>query len=207
MSGDVVARAKAALDATRCTDEMQEFFRVGVVRELVEELEMQTSLQGLSVQIPEYGEWGSETLLYLFQDFGIQPGDDYQAASARQGDLLRSLAAANAEVEKLRRGGKELGRIIERQCRDVLNITGLHHLIGPDGDGDWGLVWERLAEMAAAGAEVEKLRAALETIKAITTASELAHKIAVDLCGGTPSPFTVVGADILAVIERAGIEP
>lgn len=102
MSGDVVARAKAALDATRCADEMQEFFRVGVVRELIEELEMQTSLQGLSVQIPEYGEWGSETLLCLFQDFGIQPGDGYQAASARQGDLLRSLAAANAEVEKLR---------------------------------------------------------------------------------------------------------
>lgn len=72
-----------------------------------------------------------------------------------------------AEVEKLRRGGKELGRIIERQCRDVLNITGLHHLIGPDGDGDWGLVWERLAEMAAAGAEVEKLRGALETIRGI----------------------------------------
>lgn len=120
---------------------------------------------------------------------------------------MRERDAANAEVEKLRRGGKELGRIIERQCRDVLNITGLQHLIGPDGDGDWGLVWERLAEMAAAGAEVEKLRAALETIKAITTASELAHKIAVDLCGGTPSPFTVVGADILAVIERAGIEP
>lgn len=102
MSGDVVARAKAALDATRCADEMQEFFRVGVVRELVEELEMQTSLQGLSVQIPEYGEWGSETLLCLFQDFGIQPGDGYQEASSRQGDLLRSLAAANAEVEKLR---------------------------------------------------------------------------------------------------------
>ena len=102
MSGDVVARAKAALDATRCADEMQEFFRVGVVRELVEELEMQISLQGLSVQIPEYGEWGSETLLCLFQDFGIQPGDGYQEASSRQGDLLRSLAAANAEVEKLR---------------------------------------------------------------------------------------------------------
>lgn len=73
-----------------------------LVPELIEELEMQTSLQGLSVQIPEYGEWGSETLLCLFQDFGIQPGDGYQEVSSRQGDLLRSLAAANAEVEKLR---------------------------------------------------------------------------------------------------------
>lgn len=39
MSGDVVARAKAALDATACPDEMQEFFRVGFVRELVAEVE------------------------------------------------------------------------------------------------------------------------------------------------------------------------
>lgn len=79
----------------------------------------------------------------------------------------------------------------------------------------WHVLWRQNVETAsaamrerdAANAEVEKLRGALETIKAITTASELAHKIAVDLCCGTPSPFTVVGADILAVIERAGIEP
>lgn len=204
MSGDVVARAKAALDATRCADEMQDFFRVGLVRELIEELEMQTSLQGLSVQIPEYGEWGSETLLCLFQDFGIQPGDGYQEASSRQGDLLRALAAANAEVEKLRRGGKELGRIIERQCRDVLNITGLHHLIGPDGDGDWGLVWERLAEMAAAGAEVEKLRGAMETIRELCRDTGEFQARAKHLHAGSARLLAV---DVLAVIERAGIEP
>jgi hypothetical protein len=97
------------------------------------------------------------------------------------------------EVEKLRRGGKELGRIIERQCRDVLNITGLHHLIGPDGDGDWGLVWERLAEMAAAGAEVEKLRGALETIRGLASTTSFDTSVAL--------------FDILDVIERAGIEP
>jgi hypothetical protein len=71
-----------------------------------------------------------------------------------------------AEIEKLRRGGKELGRIIERQCLDVLEITGLHHMIDADGDGDWGVVWERLAEMAAAGAEVEKLRGGLSEMRA-----------------------------------------
>ena len=52
-----------------------------------------------------------------------------------------------AEVETLRRGGKELGRIIESQCQMVLNITGLHDVIDEDGDGDWGLVWEKLAEL------------------------------------------------------------
>lgn len=131
MSGDVVARARELLAAyedgypvntcgkhtgrasNRCLlpaehegphdDDPPPFtFPDTLVTELVEELEMQISLQGLSVQIPEYGEWGSETLLCLFQDFGIQPGDGYQEASSRQGDLLRSLAAAGAEVEKLR---------------------------------------------------------------------------------------------------------
>lgn len=101
-----------------------------------------------------------------------------------------------AEIEKLRRGGKELGRIIERQCLDVLEITGLHHMIDADGDGDWGVVWERLAEMAAAGAEVEKLRGALETIR--TKAAG-----AIDPTGMSRSWAL---QDILAVIERTGIE-
>lgn len=73
-----------------------------LVPELVDEVELLRSLQGLSVNIPEHGEWGSETLAYLFMDFGIQPGDGYEAAVARQGDLLRELAAAKTEVEQLR---------------------------------------------------------------------------------------------------------
>lgn len=108
-------------------------------------------------------------------------------------DLRHKNGELLAEVEKLRRGGKELGRIIERQCLDVLEITGMHHVIDADGDGDWGLVWERLAEMAAARAEVEKLRGALETIRGHCT----------DL---SKSCTTSIG-DILADIERAGIEP
>lgn len=61
-------------------------------------------------------------------------------AAAR--DLVPELVA---EVERLRRGGTELGNIIRRQNQDVLDITGLHHLIGEDGDGDWAAVWENLA--------------------------------------------------------------
>lgn len=121
MSGDVVARARDLLEGTdeapltihlASADEI-----IGALTGLIEELELQTSLQGLSVQIPEYGEWGSETLLYLFQDFGIQPGDGYQEASSRQGDLLRSLAAANAEVEKLRGADEHRKTCAEPCCR------------------------------------------------------------------------------------------
>lgn len=127
MSGDVVARATAALDATQCTGEMQDFFQVGLVRELV------------------------------------------------------------AELERARRACKTLSETVEKQCRMALDASGLHHLIDEDGDGDWGLVWERLAEHKA---EVEKLRGAMETIRGHCT----------DL--GRPLHHTI--GDILAVTD--GIE-
>jgi hypothetical protein len=51
------------------------------------------------------------------------------------------------ELAKAMRGAKTLGEIIEKQCRDVLDVTGLHHLIIEDGDGHWDVVWMRLFEM------------------------------------------------------------
>jgi hypothetical protein len=56
-------------------------------------------------------------------------------------------AELRAEVERLRRGGKELGRILDRTLTDALNASGRHDLIGEDGDGDWAVVWETLAEL------------------------------------------------------------
>lgn len=54
---------------------------------------------------------------------------------------------AREERDRNKRAAVTLGKIVERQCRDVLDATGMHHVIGEDGDGDWALVWERLAEM------------------------------------------------------------
>ena len=51
------------------------------------------------------------------------------------------------ELTRYKRGAKTLGEIIEKQCREVLNVTGLHHLINEDGDGAWDVVWMRLHEM------------------------------------------------------------
>lgn len=53
-------------------------------------------------------------------------------------------------ADALERGGRELGRQIQRYLTWVLDATGMHHLIDEDGDGDWELVWERLAEMGRA---------------------------------------------------------
>ena len=51
------------------------------------------------------------------------------------------------DLTRYKRGAKTLGEIIEKQCREVLDATGLHHLINEDGDGAWDVVWMRLHEM------------------------------------------------------------
>ncbi|MFV8049895.1 hypothetical protein [Mycobacterium sp. 48b] len=62
---------------------------------------------------------------------------------------LNLVAELVAEVERLRSACKTLGGIVESQCQMVLNITGLHHLVDETGDGDWGLIWEKLAELGS----------------------------------------------------------
>lgn len=64
-------------------------------------------------------------------------------------DARTDVPALVEEVKRLREGGRELGRIIERQCRDILDITGLHRMIDDDGDGDWGAVWENAYSLRA----------------------------------------------------------
>ncbi|WP_280186226.1 MULTISPECIES: hypothetical protein [Nocardia] len=73
-----------------------------------------------------------------------------------------ALDAAQAEIDQLRSGGKTLGSIVDRQCRDALDATGLHHLIDEDGDGDWGAVWENVAYMGSALKAARKRIAELE---------------------------------------------
>lgn len=55
------------------------------------------------------------------------------------------VGALVTEVEHLRDAAQTLGRIIHRHNRDILDITGLHHLIDETGDGPWDVVWETLA--------------------------------------------------------------
>lgn len=41
MTDDIVARARSELSLTKCSDDMRDFFRVGLVRELVAEVELE----------------------------------------------------------------------------------------------------------------------------------------------------------------------
>lgn len=92
------------------------------------------------------------------------------AVDLRNGDAEFIAASRNlipeliAELEKLRRAAKTLGKIIDDSLTDVLKATDSNDLIGENGDGDWMLVFERLAELRpardAALAELEALRTA-----------------------------------------------
>ena len=68
---------------------------------------------------------------------------------------------AALEVERVKRGARELGRILDQTLNMALDISGRQDVVDADGDGDWGLVWETLAELRpraeAAEAEVERL--------------------------------------------------
>lgn len=73
-----------------------------------------------------------------------------------------------AEVERVRGACKTLGKHLDATLTDVKNATDSHDLIGEDGDGDWMLVFERLAELRpardAARAEVDQLKAQVEAL-------------------------------------------
>lgn len=58
-----------------------------------------------------------------------------------------------AEVRRLRNGASVLGRLVDRQLTDILDITGLHHMVDETGDGDWGAIWDLMGEMVARGRE------------------------------------------------------
>lgn len=70
--------------------------------------------------------------------------DSYHVADAI---LAAGYSKHSAELAAAKRAAKTLNEVIEKQCRDVLDVTGLHHLINEDGDGAWDVVWMRLFEM------------------------------------------------------------
>lgn len=61
--------------------------------------------------------------------------------------LLDRIKELEAERHKAQRACRTLGKVVEDQARAALDATGLHHLVDETGDGDWGAVWENLAEL------------------------------------------------------------
>jgi len=73
--------------------------------------------------------------------------DEVEAPHLADAILAAGYSNHSEELAKCKRAAKTLNEAIEKQCRDVLDVTGLHHLINEDGDGHWDAVWMRLFEM------------------------------------------------------------
>lgn len=93
-----------------------------------------------------------ETMVY-----GLPDNDGEFIADART--LVPELVAA---LERLKEAAKTLGKHLDASLMDVARATDSLDLLDEDRDGDWMLIFERLAELRpardAALAEVERLR-------------------------------------------------
>lgn len=75
-----------------------------------------------------------------------------------------------AELEKQKRGGRTLGKTIDRTLKDVVAAVGVEDMIDEDGDGDYAAVFEKLFELRpardAAIARAEKAEATITRVRA-----------------------------------------
>lgn len=96
------------------------------------------------------------------------------------------IAELEAELEKQKRGGRTIGKAIDRTLKWVIEASNSEDLIGDDGDGDWEIVWDRLFQLRpdldAANARAERAEA---TVARVITALEAAEKSVPDDWGVT----------------------
>ena len=89
MTDDLTERAKAALEATNCTDDMQDFFRVGLVRELLAEVER---LRGALDRVRERADRAAS--IKAWSDGDGPTCDEANGINAVGEDILRLIEAA-----------------------------------------------------------------------------------------------------------------
>lgn len=123
--------------------------------------------------------------------------------------LVAEVRRLTADLEKYRRGARTLGETVEWQARAALDASGRHDVIEEDGDGDWGVVWETLAELRpraeAAEAEVVTLRARLAAVEAL--ADQWADRKRSDGMSGNAwigLTLSGVAADLRAALATTG---
>lgn len=168
------------------------------------------ALEGISAGPWMFQPWGeqnqngdyAESILFdgdgETMTYGLADRDGEFMAAART--LVPELIA---EVERVRRAAKTLGKSLVDSLTDVKNATASDDLIGEDGDGDWMLVFERLAELRpardAALAQLVKFRAAVAEIQALHGyVRDICDEYVCGNCGGNP-------CETGEILERHGI--
>jgi ABC-type transporter Mla subunit MlaD len=84
-----------------------------------------------------------------------------------------------AEIERVKAAAKTLGKIIDDSLMDVARATDSLDLLDEDRDGDWMLIFERLAALRpdrdAARAEVARLTRLLDDLTDSDVGEAMAH--------------------------------
>ncbi|WP_280412593.1 hypothetical protein [Nocardia asiatica] len=86
--------------------------------------------------------------------------------------LRNNLPALLERIETLQRGGQTLGKSLVKLNQIALDATGMHDVIDEDGDGDWGAVWENVADLG------ERCRLAEHRIAELEAERDAARDIA-----------------------------
>ncbi|MGO4298280.1 hypothetical protein [Glutamicibacter sp. MCAF14] len=68
-----------------------------------------------------------------------------------------TVLALLSRVEKAERSCRLLGKIIERDGKNLVELTNSQDIIAEDGDGDWEVVWERAQEMKGRLEQAERV--------------------------------------------------
>lgn len=107
----------------------------------------------------------------LSPDGWFGPAKDHPAhlALVVEQHTIGRIAALEAELEKQKRGGRTIGKAIDRTLKWVIEASNSEDLIGDDGDGDWAIVWDRLFQLRpnleAAIDRAEKAEATIARVK------------------------------------------
>ena len=118
----------------------------------------------------------------------IEPCDEYGSTvtTARAEAAEAEVRRLTEESERLKRGGTELGRILDRALMMALDASGCHDVIEEDGDGDWEVVWETLAGLRP---RAEAAEAEVVTLRAKLTALQVAVSHSAESCADGPCEF------------------
>lgn len=85
-------------------------------------------------------------------------GEDVRGWEAAECTCTRTrVGELTAEVARLRESGRTLGRTIDRWGALIIAATGSQDITDATGDGDWGIIEERLAEVPAALRKAEAI--------------------------------------------------
>ena len=102
------------------------------------------------------------TVLKIGFDFG-HAGGQWRLVM----DSMEALLDAAAERDRLREMVRSFGRTIDRWGKLIIAATASEDITTPDGDGDWQVIEERLAEVPALKSERDALAAKVERVRAL----------------------------------------